>query len=144
MTPPRRPRPVRFLADLELPAASSDVAPLHVPAVDVVDEGVRWRLVFEIPGASSDRLSIEVDGRVVTIRGERVRTDGGAGTFLRIERAAGPFARVLELPEDPEPEGARASLADGLLVLEIPKRRAKSRSIPILRTPKGARSPKDS
>jgi HSP20 family protein len=131
---------VGFIPDLDLPAGGHDVPPLHVPPVDVVDDGTAWRLVFEIPGASSDRLAIEVDGRVVTVRGERSRTDAGSGSFLRVERGAGPFARSLELPEDPEPEGARATLADGLLVLEIPKRRGRSRSIPIQRSPKGGRS----
>lgn len=144
MTATRRPRlPVGFLADLDIPVSSPDVPPLHVPPVDVVDDGDTWRLVFEIPGASSERLTIEVDGRVVTIRGERNRTETGTGTFLRVERAAGPFARALELPEDPEPEGAKATLADGLLVLEIPKRRGKSRSIPIQRTSRGVRPPKE-
>ena len=144
MTGTRRPRlPVGFLADLDLPARSPDVPPLHVPPVDVVDEGSAWRLVYEIPGAAAERLSIEVDGRVITVRGERVRTDGGCGTFLRVERAAGPFARALELPEDPDPEGAGASLADGLLVLTIPKRRSRSRSIPIQRAPRGAKGPKE-
>jgi HSP20 family protein len=145
MTGHRRPRlPVGFLTEMDLPAGAPDGPPLHVPPVDVVDDGGAWRLVFEIPGASSEHLAIEVDGRVVTVRGERTRTDAGSGTFLRVERGAGLFARSLELPEDPEPEGARATLSDGLLVLEIPKRRAKSRSIPIQRTPKGGRTAKDS
>lgn len=144
MTGHRRPRlPVGFLADLDLPASAPDVPPLHVPPVDVVDDGESWRIVLEIPGASSERLSIEVDGRVVTVRGERVRTDAKSGSFLRMERTAGPFARALELPEDPEPEGARATLTDGLLVLEVPKKRRASRSIPIQRAARG-RGPRES
>jgi HSP20 family protein len=140
MTATRRPRlPAGFLPDLEIPAASPDVSPLHVPPVDVVDDGGSWRIVFEIPGASAESLAIEVNGRVVTVRGERMRTDGGSGTFLRVERAAGAFARALELPEDPEPEGARANLADGILVLTIPKRGAKSRSIPVHRSGRGTK-----
>jgi len=49
-----------------------------------------------------------------------------------VERAAGPFERVVELPEEPDPEGGTASYADGLLTLEIPRRPAtKRRTIPI-------------
>ena len=41
-----------------------------------------------------------------------------------MERAAGPFERLVELPDEPDPDGAAASYADGLLTLEIPRRPA--------------------
>ncbi len=108
--------------------------PLAGPAVDVVDDGRAWRLVFEVPGSVPDRLSLEVLGRVVTLRGERRPTDCESGQFLRIERVSGPFERSLELPEEPDPEATTASYADGLLTVEIPRRsRSRSRSIPIRR-----------
>jgi HSP20 family molecular chaperone IbpA len=56
-----------------------------------------------------------------------------------VERAAGAFERVLELPQDPDPERTRATYADGLLVLEVPKRSSKSgHSIPIVKGKRGA------
>ena len=56
----------------------------------------------------------------------------GHGTFLCVERAAGPFERLVELPEEPDPDGGSASYADGLLTLEIPRRPAtRRRTIPI-------------
>jgi HSP20 family molecular chaperone IbpA len=49
-----------------------------------------------------------------------------------VERAAGHFERLVELPEEPDPDGAAASYADGLLTLEIPRRPAtRRRTIPI-------------
>ena len=66
-------------------------------------------------------------------RGPR-REGGAASRPERVERAAGAFERVLELPEDPDPEGSRATYADGLLMLDIPKRSGgKGRSIPIVK-----------
>ncbi len=116
-------------------AANGGVPP-HVPPVDVVDTGTSWRLVFEVPGAVADKTTVEVLGRVVSVRGERLPTDGGSGVFLRVERAAGPFERSVELPDDPDADGARASYADGLLSLEVPRRAAsRSRLIPIQRGP---------
>jgi HSP20 family protein len=137
MSPPRRTRPpVTFVLGLEVSRPRTDLPSLHPPAVDVVDDGSGWRLIFEIPGAVAERLAVEVNGRVVTLRGERTSTDGEGGTFLRVERASGPFERSLELPDDPDPERARASYSDGLLTLEIPRRGASSqRSIPIRRRP---------
>ena len=137
MTPPRRSRPpVTFVLGLRESRRLTDLPSMHVPAVDVVDDGSSWRLIFEIPGAVAEKLAVEVNGRVVTLRGERRTTDGDGGTFLRVERASGPFERSLELPEDPDPERARASYSDGLLTITIPRRGSSNqRSIPIRRPP---------
>ena len=108
--------------------------PALVPPVDVVDHGQLWRLTFEIPGANPEEISVDVRGRVLTLRGTRKPTDRESGVFLRVERAAGAFERALELPEDPDPEGSRATYADGLLTLDIPKRSGGTgRSIPIVK-----------
>jgi HSP20 family protein len=106
--------------------------PALLPPVDVVDHGSLWRLTFEIPGADPEDISVDVRGRVLTLRGTRRATDREGGVFLRVERAAGAFERALELPEDPDPEASRATYADGLLTLDVPKRSGgTSRAIPI-------------
>ena len=113
--------------------------PALVPPVDVVDHGRLWRLTFEIPGANPEEISVDIRGRLLTLRGTRRATDREDGVFLRVERAAGAFQRVLELPEDPDPEGSRASYADGLLTLDVPKRSGgKSRTIPIAKGKKAS------
>lgn len=131
-----RERPVFFFGtETSLPAAR----PALEAPVDVVEDAQGWRLVFEIPGADPDQISVDVQGRVLTLRGVRRATDRAGGVFLRVERAAGAFERVLELPQDPDPERTRATYADGLLVLEVPKRTTKSgHSIPIVKGKKGA------
>lgn len=129
-------RPVAFLFGEEI---LPPVRPALMPPVDVVEDAQGWRLVFEIPGADPDQISVDVHGRVLTLRGVRRGTDRAGGVFLRVERAAGAFERVLELPQDPDPERTRATYTDGLLVLEVPKRSAKSgHSIPIVKGKKGA------
>lgn len=104
------------------------------PPVDVVESPSGWRLVFEIPGSVAGQTSIEVKERVVIVRGERRRTEGEGGVFLRLERTTGPFERALELPEDADAERATAFYQDGLLILDVPKRAAaRGRTIPIRR-----------
>ncbi len=106
--------------------------PPHLPPVDVVEDAHGWRLVVEIPGTDPDSVRVDVAGRIVVLRGERRPTERGHGTFLCVERAAGPFERVVELPAEPDPDGGTASYADGLLTLEIPRRAAtRRRTIPI-------------
>ncbi|HEV8269143.1 MAG TPA: Hsp20/alpha crystallin family protein [Thermoanaerobaculia bacterium] len=135
MTSPRRPRvPVAFVFGVPPRSSGAEEPPLHVPPVDVVEEEAGWRLVFEVPGAAPERLGVEVEGRLVTLRGDRLPTDGEKGRFLRVERVAGPFERTLELPAEPDPEGAKASYADGVLTLFIPRRATpKGRTIPIVK-----------
>lgn len=107
-------------------------APPHLPPVDVVEDAQGWRLVIEIPGTDPGSVRVDVAGRVVVVRGERRATERGHGSFLCVERAAGPFERVVELPDEPDPDGGAASYADGLLTLEIPRRPAtRRRTIPI-------------
>jgi len=113
-------------------AADSATPPPHLPPVDVVEDAHGWRLVFEIPGTDPDSVRVDVAGRIVVVRGERRPTERAHGTFLCVERAAGPFERLVELPEEPDPDGGAASYADGLLTLEIPRRPAiRHRTIPI-------------
>ncbi|KAA0253797.1 MAG: Hsp20/alpha crystallin family protein [Acidobacteria bacterium] len=129
-TPPHGLPVIVMKARQAVPGA--DHHPLAGPPVDLVDDGGAWRLVFEVPGAVAERLSLSVHGRVVILRGDRRPTEGERGRFLRVERVAGPFERALELPGDPDPETTSASYADGLLTVLVPKRtRARSRSIPI-------------
>jgi len=114
--------------------------PTPAPPVDVVERADGWRLVFEIPGADPDRISVDVQGRILTLRGFRRPTEREDGLFLRVERAAGAFERALELPEDPDPERSRATYADGLLVLEVPKKGgARGRSIPVVKEASGGK-----
>ncbi len=111
------------------------------PPVDVVEDAAGWRLIFEIPGADSRRLAIEIRGRLVQVRGEKRPTELGSGRFVRLERDAGTFERSIELEGDPDPDGALAELSEGLLTLTLPRRsRTIRRTIPIQ---KGSVKPND-
>jgi HSP20 family protein len=130
MTRSRNPQHVHF--PFVVARIGDEGHPLSGPPVDVVDDGNRWRLVFEVPGASLERLSLRILGRVVVLSGERKTTEGERGQFLRVERVSGRFERALELPEDPDPDRTSATCSDGLLTVEIGKLgRGESRPIPI-------------
>jgi HSP20 family molecular chaperone IbpA len=61
-----------------------------------------------------------VEGR----KGETVRRDRRPAVrrFHMIERASGPFRRVVRLPVGIDAGGGQARLADGLLTVVLPRR----------------------
>jgi len=79
-------------------------------------------ILAEVPGMSREQVSVQVNGSVVTISGERA-ADDGAGQALVRERPAGRFSRSFSLAYELDPAGVSARLQDGLLQVSIPRRR---------------------
>ncbi|RMD78293.1 MAG: Hsp20/alpha crystallin family protein [Gammaproteobacteria bacterium] len=90
---------------------------------------------IEIPGLDPAGLEVLVEGDRLRVRGEKrpeleeERAAGGARLLL-VERAYGRFERLLPLPEEVEPEGARARYRQGVLTVVLP-RRTRTRRIPV-------------
>ena len=93
-----------------------------IPAMDLVEHGEHYELRADLPGLSDQDVSIEVDGGVLTISGERgsEREARGEG-YYRIERATGRFSRSLTLPDGVDPEQIEAHFDKGVLEIRIPK-----------------------
>lgn len=114
----------------------SDGAIALRPALDIEETAQAYRVTVEVPGVEERDLELSLDGDVLVIRGEKRRereqTEGG---FHRIERAYGSFERLLDLPEDADPEAISARFRNGVLTITIgrrqPQRGTKGRSIPI-------------
>ena len=94
-----------------------------VPPADVLvdDDGVT--VYMDVPGISSDQLTIELENDMLTVRGERpypYGEDGDRGV-RRIERGFGRFERSLRVPRGLDPEAIEAHMSNGVLHLRIPK-----------------------
>ncbi len=104
-----------------------------MPALDVAVSEDDVVLTMDVPGFTSDELSIEVEDRYLTVRGERKRPEASEGTsYVHVERPFGSFERRITVPGGVDPERITASLHDGVLSLIIPKpERLKPRAIAI-------------
>ena len=93
------------------------------PALDVIDTGKSLVVVVEAAGLAPDDLQIEVEGTTVRIAGRRQLSFNVPGRvrFHCLERQEGRFVRQVEVREPVDFHAARATLADGLLRLELPK-----------------------
>lgn len=145
---PRRPDPLKELLDLqermnrlfeETLGGNLDengaVAAAWIPAADVYDKGDAYVLELDLPGLSRDDVDIQVKDRELTVRGERHPLGGRSATFHRLERRYGPFLRSFRFEVDIDADEIEATIVDGLLRLDVPKKepRSASRSVKVSR-----------
>jgi HSP20 family protein len=94
-----------------------------IPHVDVREEAERFVVAADLPGVEGKDIEITADKGVLTIRGERGSEKSTASDgFERIERARGTFLRRFSLPESADAEAIKATHANGVLEVSIPKR----------------------
>lgn len=96
--------------------------PFRAARTDITDTGPSYRLVAELPGVPKEKLQVQVRGAEVEIRAEFDGAPAAEGsTTLFQERWHRGYYRSVELPEPVIGANARATLADGVLTLELPK-----------------------
>lgn len=80
-------------------------------------------IVAFAPGIDPAKLELTIDKGLLTISGERPRTDAPAeGRSYAQERFAGSFRRAIELPRDADPDKVNARYANGCLTISVGKR----------------------
>jgi HSP20 family protein len=106
---------------------------VFVPTADVTVSEGDIVLTMDVPGLTSDDLSLELADGYLVVRGERTRPQLPEGiTFAHRERAFGAFERRIKVPDGVDPDGITASLDNGVLSLIVPKpERLKPKTIAI-------------
>ena len=94
-----------------------------VPAVDVYEDEGKLLLKFEVPGIRPEDLDIRVEGRTLTVRGERKwETGQKEENYHRVERRFGSFVRTFTLPATVDTETVQAESEHGVLQLTLNKK----------------------
>ena len=94
-----------------------------VPAVDVYEDTHKVVLKLEVPGIRKEDLDIRVEGRTLTVKGERkFESEEKEENFHRIERRFGSFVRSFTLPNTVDVENIDATSTDGVLTLSLNKK----------------------
>ena len=116
--------PFRLLEqELGNAAAVSEEQSAFAPAVDVLEAQDKLVIEAELAGVRPEDVSIEVEGRVLTLSGERKpkHTDDN-NARLRAERSYGAFVRRFTLGETYDLDNVKADLEHGVLHVEVAKR----------------------
>ena len=99
--------------------------PRRYPLLNVSETDSGYQVVALAPGVDPAAFEVTVKENVLTIAGEKRRTEGvKPEEFHRSERAVGRFVRSLELPGDVDPDRVQASYANGLLSIALEKHAA--------------------
>ena len=102
------------------------------PPVNVFADRDGYFVKLEVPGVAPEDVSIEAQGRTLTVSGKREETPPAEGSFHRRERGVGQFSRSLQLPADVDLTRAEASCKHGIVTVRIPKKEeSKPRQITI-------------
>ena len=92
------------------------------PVVDVYKEKDHLVITAELPGVDKKDISVNVEGRVLTLKGNRTtEKEVKEEHYYRRERCSGGFERTFTLPTDVNAEKIEANFKDGLLEIRIPK-----------------------
>ena len=102
------------------------------PPVNIFAQKDGYVVRVEVPGIAPDQLSIETQGRTLTVSGKREIAAPSGGGFHRRERRSGQFSRSLQLPEDLDLSRAQASYQLGIVTIRVPTREeAKPRQVTV-------------
>jgi HSP20 family protein len=93
------------------------------PRLDLVEKNDAFVLTAEIPGVEPKHVEVNVEGNVLTVKGEkRSAHDEQGERYQMSERSYGMFERSLTLPRAANPDDIRAEHANGVLHIHIGKR----------------------
>ena len=115
----------RFFEDLLVPSNREPNGHSLVPALDLRETDDAVMVETELPGVETKDLNVEIEGDILTIRGERrhEKEDRANNTYLQ-ECSYGAFERQIRLPAEVERDKADATFTHGILKIRLPKKHA--------------------
>lgn len=101
---------------------SADAASFLSPAVDIEETMDEYVLRADLPGMSQADVKVSLLGDVLTLRGERKRSESKQdATWRHSERSYGTFERTFKLTRSVSADRVSATYRDGVLEVHIPK-----------------------
>jgi HSP20 family protein len=95
------------------------------PPVEVTESAIELTLTAELPGLDRQDVHVDLEGDVLTLRGEKQeeRTEEGREKqYHLVERSYGFFQRSFTLPASVDRDRITAEYDKGVLTLRMPKR----------------------
>jgi len=92
------------------------------PTIDISEGRKDITVKAEIPGIEAKDFDISIDGRLLTIKGEKKQEQKEEEeTYYRVERSYGYFNRTIQLPAAVIPDTVDATYKRGILKIKLRK-----------------------
>ena len=103
------------------------------PNIDVSEGRKNIIVKAELPGVEKEDIDLSLDGRLLTICGEKKHEKEESGEhYHRVESSFGLYRRTIELPSDVDDSKVRAKYRNGVLKIKLKKtNRAETKKIRI-------------
>ena len=105
----------------------------QMPAVDIRENENAYILEMELPGLDEKNIDVHINGANLTIASRHEEEtkneenqDASQGTYLLRERKVNSFTRSFKLPENANHEEVQAAFKNGILSMEIRKKKAEA------------------
>jgi HSP20 family protein len=94
-----------------------------MPPVDIIETQDLFVIKLEIPEVDRESIDISMEGGELTIAGARKLEQGTEREqYLRMDRGYGSFTRSFSLTKTIDASEIKASIKDGILRIELPKK----------------------
>ncbi|KAM9968116.1 hypothetical protein ACTFIW_002550 [Dictyostelium discoideum] len=92
------------------------------PRMDVCENKDYYKIILELPSFNKDEIEVQVNGRFLSIKGQKMEHTTDEWKYHRRERySGGEFHRAVALPEGIDGSSIQAKFQSGVLLLLIPK-----------------------
>jgi HSP20 family protein len=122
-----------FFGEWPFRSATAETSPGWIPAVDILEKDGNLILRAELPGMNEKDIDLKLDGKVLTLKGERKQEEEQEShNYHRTERFHGTFSRSFTLPDSADRDQIKADYKSGVLTVTIPQKpEVKPREIPV-------------
>jgi HSP20 family protein len=117
------------LARRAMPMPEGDA--LWAPKVDVFEKNGDLVVKAEVPGAKKEDIEVTLDDGTLVIKGEKKsESEVKEESYYRMEQSYGSFFRRLALPFETTADQVKATYAEGVLEVHIPKPASEPKETP--------------
>ena len=99
-------------------------ASYYKPAVDLIEDELAFRILADVPGASSENIEISLEQGVLTVLARVLPRDSKGIRAIRNEYGVGDYQRTFRVGEEIDQANISAQYSGGVLTITLPKAEA--------------------
>jgi HSP20 family protein len=120
--------PTKWGAPIRMKWPEIDLATARKPLIDIKDTGSELVIKAEVPGIPKENIDIQLTENSIKIRGKiKAEEEEEREGYYKHERNYSTYYREMPLPAMVIPSKADAILEDGILQINIPKKKQKGK-----------------